>query len=305
MDSFFFNITNTSYQVSYIYQNQKEYIKRVDISNGVVFYDIYLKNNNKQTFTIKNLDRMVIIPTIIEGNLDIFDNINLSKYNLKTNDISIFCSSKQNIDFKIKQSTTTNIFILFISDFFLKRYISKQIDEPIDFLYNKIQYDNPLELVHTLCIDALSLYIIDKILYNKDQRNMQSIRCEHNAIEFMIHRFSLIDFYNKDISEDELYIAKKAKQYLLKNYIKSPTIHELAHICSTNESKLKKVFKKVFNITIHGYVQKLKLEKANILLKDQILNIGEIASKVGYKHQGYFSKIFYETYGIYPKDLLK
>ena len=58
-------------------------------------------------------------------------------------------------------------------------------------------------------------------------------------------------------------------------------------------------------MTIYSYIQKLKLEKANLLLKDKILNIGEIAKDVGYKHQGHFSKLFFENYGIYPKDLLK
>ena len=60
-------------------------------------------------------------------------------------------------------------------------------------------------------------------------------------------------------------------------------------MCATNESKLKKIFKKVYKTTIYGYIQKLRLEKANLLLKEQSLNIGEIAKEVGYKHQGHFS----------------
>jgi AraC-like DNA-binding protein len=35
------------------------------------------------------------------------------------------------------------------------------------------------------------------------------------------------------------------------------------------------------------------------------LNIGQISAKIGYKHQGHFSKKFFEYYGVYPKDLLK
>ena len=134
---------------------------------------------------------------------------------------------------------------------------------------------------------------------------MNSIRCEHSVIEFLIHRLSLFDMYDSTIMEEELYIAKKAKSYLLKNFVSAPTIHILAHLCATNESKLKIVFKKVYKMTIYSYIQKLRLEKANQLLKDQVLNIGEIAKDVGYKHQGHFSKLFFETYGVYPKDLLK
>jgi len=134
---------------------------------------------------------------------------------------------------------------------------------------------------------------------------MNSIRCEHHVIEFMIHRFSLMDMVDRNIDDETLHVAKKAKEYLLKSCVTPPSIQELAHLCGTNESKLKKVFKQVYNTTIYGYIQKLRLEKANLLLKDKLLNIGEIAKKVGYKHQGHFSKLFFENYGVYPKDLLK
>ena len=58
-------------------------------------------------------------------------------------------------------------------------------------------------------------------------------------------------------------------------------------------------------MTTYNYIQKLRLEKANLLLKEQILNIGTIAKRVGYKHQGHFSKLFFKNFGVYPKDLLK
>jgi len=108
-----------------------------------------------------------------------------------------------------------------------------------------------------------------------------------------------------ELSNDEICISRSAKAILLRSFTSPPSIEILAHLCATNESKLKIVFKKVYKTTIYGYVQKLRLEKANLLLKEQYLNIGEIAKEVGYKHQGHFSKLFFEFYGVYPKDLLK
>ncbi|MCK5110099.1 MAG: helix-turn-helix transcriptional regulator [Arcobacteraceae bacterium] len=305
MDSFFFNITDTSYKITQIYKENNCYITRVDISNGIVFFDISLEKNIDKIFHIKNLDRMVFIPVVKDGNILLCDNINKKEYSSKKNDINIYCSSKQDFTLTIKKAKRTNIFVLFIADFFLKRYLSSNKNEPIDLLYEKIQDELSLELINTQPIDALSLYIIDKIINTKLENNMNSIRCEHSVIEFMIHRFSLLDIYDENINEDELYIAKKAKSYLLKNFVTAPTIQSLAHLCATNESKLKKTFKKVYKTTIYGYIQKLRLKKANLLLKEQVLNIGEIAKEVGYKHQGHFSKLFFDTFGVYPKDLLK
>jgi len=41
------------------------------------------------------------------------------------------------------------------------------------------------------------------------------------------------------------------------------------------------------------------------LAQEEIMSVGEIAKRVGYKHQGHFSKLFFKTYGVYPKNLLK
>ena len=134
---------------------------------------------------------------------------------------------------------------------------------------------------------------------------MNSIRCEHSVVEFLIHRLSLCDMVVKDISNEDFKMAKRAKDILLNSFALAPTISELAHLSATNESKLKIVFKRVYKTTIYNYIQKLRLEEANILLKERLYSIGEISKKVGYKHQGHFSKLFFDFYGIYPKDLSK
>ncbi|SFV90840.1 transcriptional regulator, AraC family [hydrothermal vent metagenome] len=48
-----------------------------------------------------------------------------------------------------------------------------------------------------------------------------------------------------------------------------------------------------------------RLEEANLLLKEEKLTIGEVAKRVGYSHQGHFSKLFFATYGVYPKELIR
>jgi AraC-like DNA-binding protein len=234
---------------------------------------------------------------MIEGSLTIKDQLANQSYTSTQSDL--YLSSKQDIMIESKGE----VFILFIADFFLKRYRSSKSNEPIDFLYNKLQEEMTLEKVGSQPLDALSLHIIHKII--QATPNMQSIRCEHQVIELMIHRFSRMDIVDKSINQEERLLAQKAKKILLTNCVNPPTIQALAHLCATNESKLKKAFKAVYHTTIYGYIQKLRLEKANLLLKDRLLNIGEIAKKVGYKHQGHFSKLFFENYGIYPKDLLK
>ena len=267
----------------------------MDISNGIVFIDI----KKRETITLNNLDRFIMIAVVKSGTLMITEQITGEVFTTPKNQSTLYASSRQSC----KIEANGEVFLLFLADFFLKRYLLGEQSEPIDFLYQEMQQELFCKRIGTQPLDALSLYIIDKITHKSD--NMNSIRCEHHVIELMIHRFSLIDRVEEPLDEETKTIALKAKKELLKNFIDPPTIQTLAHLCATNESKLKKVFKQVYKMTIYSYIQKLRLNEANLLLKERASTIGEIAKAVGYKHQGHFSKLFFETYGVYPKDLLK
>jgi hypothetical protein len=162
MDSFFFNITDTKYKKTKLFEEKNKHITRVDISNGVVFFDIDLQKNEEINFHIKNLDRMVIISTIQNGEITLNDKIKNQNFLCKKDEINIFCSSKQDLQLTIKKNQKSKAFILFIADFFLKRYLSSNDKEPLDFLYKKIQTEVSCELINAQPIDALSLYIINK-----------------------------------------------------------------------------------------------------------------------------------------------
>ena len=302
MDSFFFNITDNRYRVTDVFREKKSYLKRVDISNGIVFFKGTLLGREEK-IELQNLDRMIMIVVVQQGQVTLTDHMTQSTMLVKEGQISMYASSKQDITITIENRAKSNVFILFVADFFLKRYMSGQANEPIDFLYTKIQKEIALEHINTQPIDALSVYSIEKILNILDADKMQSIRTEHRIMEFMIHRFSLLDILLEGISPDELALASRAKEILLQDFREPPTVEMLAHLCATNTTKLKKVFKKVYEVTLYGYVQKLRLKEANMLLRNENLSIGEIANRVGYKHQGHFTKLFVATYGVHPKAL--
>ena len=304
MDSFFFNITDRRYKLSHLFVKKEEHVTRVDISNGLVYFDVVRSVKVQQSIEIKNLDRMNFIIAMRHGKCQIEDNIGKTKKVLLQNRTYLFGSSRQDLKVTLEPSEKLEVFILFVADFFIKRYLSDNKYEPINFLYKKLQAEVSLELLSETPTDALSIYLIDKIVHAKNSEKMNSIISEHRAIEYMIHRFSLLEHIDKnEFTAEEIEIASRAKEIILQEYKNPPTIKELAHLCATNDFKLKKYFKKVHKTTVYGYVQKLRLEKANLLLREKLLSVGEIAVEVGYKHQGHFSAIFFKTYGVYPKDL--
>jgi len=160
VDSFFFNITDRRYKVTPLLKGRYGHLRRVDISNGIVFFESKL-SEQKEEIALKNLDRMVMIVMVNKGVLQIDDHIDKNRINIKTSEVGVFCSSRQDMTLTIHKSGDSDIFILFIADFFLKRYLSGNKNEPIDFLYEKIQKKISLEKINILPVDALSLYIVE------------------------------------------------------------------------------------------------------------------------------------------------
>jgi len=306
MESFFFNLSENSHNIEKLFETKNEHITRVDISNGIVFFDIQLHPEETLRYNFANLDRMLCISVVYEGSVSLVDILSEQKYTLRAEHIDLFVSSRQDIEIIVKKQDTLRVFVLCIADFILKRYLSAKRDSVIDFLYYQLQEE--LSLVHLSqdAMDALSLYIIEKIRSMSSVSSMNSLRCEHAILEFLIHRLALLDIHSHDsLGDDEICITQSAKDILLQSFTHPPTIAVLAHLCATNETKLKSAFKKRYKTTIYNYIQKLRLQKANLLLREQNCTIGAVAKEVGYKHQGHFSKLFFEHYGVYPKDLLK
>ncbi len=298
MESLFFNTPNQCYKISNSLNTNSSIIKKVDISNGILFYDI-IKNQKKRILEFNYIDKMLFFVMVVDGCIEIAYSSKIKR--IKKDKIETFLNI--NNPFNIVIYKDTKAFILFVSDFFLKRYLSFKDGEPIDYIYNKMQSGSKLLTLSQNPLDAYSIYLANRIKDINSSENMQSIKCMYKTLEFIVRSLSNLDIIDKSINLDEQTIAKRAKDILHKNYIYAPTIKELAKLCATNECKLKKSFKKVYKNTIYGYIQELRLKRANLLLKEEHLSIKEVANAVGYSHSGYFAKLFFRRYGIYPKDI--
>ncbi len=300
MESLFFNTPAQRYQVSSVLSTKTASLERVDISNGIFFYHGSLGKQSHQ-IKLENIDRMVMMVIAKEGKIELEDHLSEQSYKVSPNHVALYISSRQDMWLKMQGE----VFVLCMADFFLKRYLSFEEYDPVDFCYGLIQGEVSLEEISMHPLDAMSLYMIDKIMHTQEESQMRSLHCMHRVIDLILHRFVLLDRVDERIDPEDRLLATRAKNCLLVNFQHPPTIEVLAHLCATNSSRLKRVFKAVYGTTIYRTIQKLRLEEANLLLREEKLSIGEIASRVGYRHQGHFSKLFFATYGVYPKDLLR
>ncbi|MEH2291261.1 helix-turn-helix transcriptional regulator [Nostoc sp.] len=98
---------------------------------------------------------------------------------------------------------------------------------------------------------------------------------------------------------ERLYHAKAILNQTLPH---PPSLMNLAKEIGLNDFKLKRGFREVFGTTVLGYVQSLRLEQAQQLLRGTNLTIPEIAAQVGYESISHFGYLFKRQFGMTPRE---
>lgn len=98
---------------------------------------------------------------------------------------------------------------------------------------------------------------------------------------------------------------QKAKILLENEYKNPPSIEELSKKIRLNEFKLKNGFKSLFGIAPYTFSLKIRMQKAQELLKTGEYNVTEVAKEVGFPYVQNFTKAFIKEFGLRPKDVLK
>ena len=101
---------------------------------------------------------------------------------------------------------------------------------------------------------------------------------------------------NKNEQDDEYGMRRLISTYVHKKL----NLDELAESLHMSKSNLIRIFKKKYGVTPYEYLIDLRLETAKILLKDTKLTIKEIADKLVFFDEHYFSSIFLKKIGVRP-----
>lgn len=97
-------------------------------------------------------------------------------------------------------------------------------------------------------------------------------------------------------------IAQKMMNYLQENHRRNVSLDELAREFRYNEKYLSRLFKSVTDMTVIGYVQRIRVETAMHLLVRSDWTISDIAREVGYHDLTFFYRLFKKHTGFLPGE---
>lgn len=101
-------------------------------------------------------------------------------------------------------------------------------------------------------------------------------------------------------------IVRRARQYIQKHFSQPDlTLESVAQFLNVSPVYLSRMIKQELGISFTHLLTKTRMEKASELLLSTELPIHEIAERVGYDTQHYFSTAFKKTIGVSPNQYRK
>ncbi|MDY6073737.1 MAG: AraC family transcriptional regulator [Eubacteriales bacterium] len=105
------------------------------------------------------------------------------------------------------------------------------------------------------------------------------------------------------ISHDDDAALENVAKYIEDHYAFDINQKTLEKISMMSGTKLKKLFKEKYQLSITEFTQRKRMNMAEVLLLNSQLSIKEIAKSVGYASHSKFSGYFKKYKGAYPKDI--
>jgi len=102
----------------------------------------------------------------------------------------------------------------------------------------------------------------------------------------------------------EIYV-KKAVDFIEKNYSRKITVEDIADHVGINRKYLSSLFKELMHTSPQSFLINYRMNKACILLAQNLLSISHVAHSVGYDDPLLFSKMFKKYKGMAPSQYRK
>lgn len=103
-------------------------------------------------------------------------------------------------------------------------------------------------------------------------------------------------------SEDSPSIVEKVKRHYAMHLEENPSREELAALVFLSPDHLSRLFKKETGETLNHYCQNTRMSHIQELLAKTDMNIGKIATHMGYVNFSHFARAFKESTGMSPTE---
>lgn len=147
---------------------------------------------------------------------------------------------------------------------------------------------NPLNGLAAMCEE------VHRKWNRKEKREIFRSQIDFQEILFYIYRFQIQG------ATSSFSALEAAKQYIEEHYTESLLIEQLAQLAKLSPNYFVDLFKKKYGKSTMEYVSELRLQEAKRLMAQPDVKLRDIAHRVGYADEFYFSRKFKKEIGVTP-----
>ena len=118
----------------------------------------------------------------------------------------------------------------------------------------------------------------------------------------VLQKFMAILVYDVDTYKFDSRV-KKAIRYITDNYAEPLTIATVSEFVSLNPVYFGMLFKRETRVTFRDYLNTIRLNQAEDMLRARKLNVTEVAQSCGFSDVFYFSRLFKKYKGVPPSTI--
>ena len=171
-----------------------------------------------------------------------------------------------------------------------------------------------MNLKGTLVEHLLQVYPLEQVVYPADNQIMDCFHAFHQELSsgrppqeiqqncaLLLHRIISATYFNslsmhKQKPEDAL----KIKRYLEQHILDAVNLEDLCSYIFKSKAQVIRQFKKAYGMTPYAYLLDIKLQYAKKLLTQTTLPVKEIAAKLNFADEHYFSTYFKQVEKVSP-----
>lgn len=144
--------------------------------------------------------------------------------------------------------------------------------------------------------------LMKKMLNVCNTKNVSAKEINSRAALVLMELIMLMADHESEATGED---AEKVRTYLDLHMNEKVKLAELADVIFKSESQTLRIFKKAFGITPYDYLVKTRINLSKTLLRGSSLTIKDIAYRVGFNDEHYFSTIFRQKTGTSPSSYRK
>jgi DNA-binding response OmpR family regulator len=172
-------------------------------------------------------------------------------------------------------------------------------DVPVIFLSQSAAIEHKLQSFSLGAVDYIGKPFSEHELLARIFIHLHN-KWQLDRLQAMLGQRALTGVGDKAFPDEQLFA--RALAMLDKRLDNPPGLTEMAVALGANERKLTDLFRERVGLTVFEYFSELRLETARHLLEGSTMQIQAIATHIGYRNAGDFTRAYRRRYGTTPRE---